>query len=56
LQSRPRRRTGAHLGAPAAVDERFLRREPDAIAAFRAGGPGRQSRMNDALRKVAGLP
>ncbi|MDE0373346.1 MAG: BrnA antitoxin family protein [Rhodospirillales bacterium] len=56
MQSRPQRLTGAHLGARAAGDERFLRRDPDAIAAFRAGGPGRQSRMDDALRKVAGLP
>ncbi|MCY3855814.1 MAG: BrnA antitoxin family protein [Rhodospirillales bacterium] len=56
MRSWPRRPTRAHLCAPAAADERFLRRDPDVIAAFRAGGPGRQSRMNDALREVAGLP
>ena len=32
-----------------------LRLDPDVIAAFRAGGPGWQSRINDALRKAAGL-
>lgn len=33
-----------------------LRLDPDVIAAFRADGPGWQSRINDALRKAAGLP
>jgi len=32
-----------------------LRLDKDVIAHFRAGGPGWQSRMNEALRKVAGL-
>ena len=32
-----------------------LRLDPDVVAAFRAGGPGWQSRINDALRKAAGL-
>ena len=32
-----------------------LRLDPDNIAAFRAGGSGWQSRINDALRKAAGL-
>ena len=30
-------------------------RDQDVIAAFRAQGPGWQSRMNEALRKAAGL-
>jgi len=33
-----------------------LRLDPDVIAAFRAGGPGWQSRINDVLRKAVGLP
>ena len=33
-----------------------LRLDPDVIAAFRAGGPGWQPRINYALRKAAGLP
>ena len=32
-----------------------LRVDRDVMAAFRATGPGWQSRMNDALRKAAGL-
>ena len=32
-----------------------IRLDPDIIAAFKADGSGWQSRINDALRKVAGL-
>ena len=32
-----------------------LRLDPDVIARFREGGPGWQGRMNEALRKAAGL-
>lgn len=32
-----------------------IRLDPDVIAAFKAGGAGWQSRINDALRKVAEL-
>ena len=32
-----------------------LRLDHDVLAAFRAGGPGWQSRMNEALRKAAGV-
>ncbi|WP_245819082.1 BrnA antitoxin family protein [Marivita hallyeonensis] len=32
-----------------------LRLDPDVIEAFKADGPGWQSRMNAALRKAAGL-
>ena len=32
-----------------------LRLDPDVIDSFKADGPGWQSRMNDALRKAAGL-
>jgi uncharacterized protein (DUF4415 family) len=33
-----------------------LRLDPDVLAHFRAGGPGWQSRINAALRRVARLP
>ena len=33
-----------------------LRLDPDVLAAFRSDGPGRQTRVNDAFRKAAGLP
>lgn len=32
-----------------------LRLDPDVVAKFRESGPGWQSRMNEALRKAAGL-
>ncbi|WP_241212604.1 BrnA antitoxin family protein [Sphingomonas sp. ABOLG] len=32
-----------------------LRLDPDVIEKFRGGGPGRQARMNEALRKAARL-
>ncbi len=32
-----------------------IRLDPDVIEAFKVKGPGWQSRMNDALRKAAGL-
>jgi uncharacterized protein (DUF4415 family) len=32
-----------------------LRLDPDVIEKFREGGPGWQARMNEALRKAAGL-
>ena len=32
-----------------------LRIDPDVVAAFKAGGPGWQTRMNEALRRAAGL-
>ncbi|MGX5803895.1 BrnA antitoxin family protein [Bradyrhizobium sp. Arg314] len=32
-----------------------LRLDSDVVARFRAGGPGWQSRINDVLRKAAGL-
>lgn len=38
-----------------AQDQTSLRLDQDAIAAFRAQGPGWQSRMNEALRKAAGV-
>lgn len=47
-----------HRGRPKADVTKVstpLRLDPDVIAAFRAGGPGWQSRINDALRKAAGL-
>lgn len=32
-----------------------IRLDADVVDAFKAGGPGWQSRVNDALRKVAGV-
>ena len=32
-----------------------IRLDPDVLEHFRAGGPGWQSRINEALRKAAGL-
>jgi uncharacterized protein (DUF4415 family) len=32
-----------------------IRLDPEVVAYFRAGGPGWQSRINEALRKAAGL-
>jgi uncharacterized protein (DUF4415 family) len=32
-----------------------IRLDPDVLAAFKASGPGWQSRINEALRKAAGL-
>ncbi len=32
-----------------------IRLDPDVLAYFRGGGPGWQSRINEALRKAAGL-
>jgi uncharacterized protein (DUF4415 family) len=51
---RPARSTGRPKKATAkqAVN---IRLDPDVVAHFRAGGPGWQSRINAALRKVAGL-
>jgi uncharacterized protein (DUF4415 family) len=44
-------------GRPAGSTKRLvsLRIDQDIIAHFRAEGPGWQSRINEALRKVAGL-
>lgn len=42
------------LGA-AAKRQVTLRLDPDVIARFREGGAGWQGRMNEALRKAAGL-
>ena len=33
-----------------------LRIDPDVVEHFRATGPGRQTRMNEALRRAAKLP
>lgn len=45
-------------GRPKAVAPKVqttLRLDPDVLEVFKAGGPGWQSRMNDALRRAAGL-
>lgn len=50
---------GFKVGRPpkgaAAKSQVTLRLDPDVIARFKEGGPGWQSRMNEALRKAAGL-
>lgn len=38
-----------------AKQQASLRLDTAILDAFRAAGPGRQSRINDALRKAAGL-
>ncbi len=50
--------TPVHRGRPKSVSPKVsttLRLDPDIIEYFRAGGPGWQTRINDALRKAAGL-
>lgn len=45
-------------GRPASENPKLpvkLRLDPDIVDAFKADGPGWQSRMNEALRKAAGL-
>ena len=41
--------------APVTKTSITLRLDPDVLTAFRATGPGWQGRMNEALRKAAGL-
>ena len=41
--------------SPAPKEAINIRLDPDVLAHFRADGPGWQSRINDALRKAAGL-
>lgn len=53
LDSAPVRR-----GRPKSPDPKVpttLRLDPEVVEHFRAAGPGWQTRMNDALRKAAGL-
>ena len=38
-----------------AKEQVAIRLDPDVLAYFRAGGPGWQSRINETLRKAAGL-
>lgn len=45
-------------GRPAAANTKvkvMLRIDPDVVEAYRSSGPGWQTRMNEALRKAAGL-
>ena len=48
-------RRGGRSRKAAAKQAVNIRLDPDVVAHFRDGGPGWQSRMNAALRKVAGL-
>jgi uncharacterized protein (DUF4415 family) len=53
-------RTGVlSVGRPKSANPKVhqtLRLDPDIVAHFKSGGAGWQTRMNDALRKAAGLP
>lgn len=49
------KRKGGRKPDPNAKQLLTLRLDPDVIAAFRATGDGWQTRMNEALRKAAGL-
>ena len=51
---RPARAVGRPTTA-AAKEAVSIRLDPDVLAHFRASGPGWQSRINQALRKAAGL-
>jgi uncharacterized protein (DUF4415 family) len=56
---RPAKGTVTRMGRPplgkTAKQQVTLRIDSEVLAAFRAGGSGWQSRMNDALRKAAGV-
>ena len=56
---RPANGTLTRVGRPplgeTAKRQVTLRLDPDVIERFREGGPGWQGRMNEALRKAAGL-
>ena len=50
--------TPVRRGRPKAVIRKVsttIRLDPDVVDAFKAGGPGWQSRINTALRRAAGL-
>ncbi|WP_425230690.1 BrnA antitoxin family protein [Sphingomonas sp.] len=48
-------RTGRPPLGGAAKRQVTLRLDPDVVERFRAGGPGWQGRINEALRKAVGL-
>ncbi|MCW2239279.1 BrnA antitoxin family protein [Azospirillum canadense] len=48
-------RRGGRPKATAPKELTTLRLDPDVLAHFRATGPGWQTRINEALRKAAGL-
>lgn len=51
-------RTPVQRGRPKALQPKLsttIRLDPDVVEAFKADGPGWQSRMNAALRKAVGL-
>jgi uncharacterized protein (DUF4415 family) len=55
-QAERRARRGRPLGSVSSQKQQIaLRVDRDVLARFRQDGPGWQSRMNDALRKAAGL-
>jgi uncharacterized protein (DUF4415 family) len=51
----PPRKAGGRPRAEAPKQPVKLRLDPDVVEAFKAAGPGWQTRMNDALRKAVGL-
>jgi uncharacterized protein (DUF4415 family) len=50
-----RARAGGRPKKAASKEAVSIRLDPDVLAYFRASGPGWQSRINEALRKAAGL-
>ena len=49
-------RQGRGVEAAAPAEDVIIRLDADVLAYFRATGPGWQSRINEALRRAAGLP
>ena len=56
LAERRARRPGRPIGSTTSNKERVtIRLDSDALDRLRAGGPGWQTRINEAVRKAAGL-
>ncbi|WOF45435.1 BrnA antitoxin family protein [Sphingopyxis indica] len=55
LADKMRRNVGGRPKADKTKVAVSIRLDPEVLEAFKAGGPGWQSRMNRALRKVVGL-
>lgn len=55
LADKMRRNVGGRPKADKTKVAVSIRLDPEVLEAFKAGGPGWQSRMNKALRKVAGI-
>lgn len=55
LADKMRRNVGGRPKADKTKVAVSIRLDPEVLEAFKAGGPGWQSRMNKALRKVVGI-